>query len=233
MGMIPKSLEKINRVCIATPCYGNSVTSQYLHSYGLTVEALTRYGVEVNLITVESDALIERARNQCVHEFIEMNCDYLIFIDADIGWQPIDLIRLLGSGKEFCGMAYPAKTDERRFVCNIIKQNPFIVCHETNFVKADHIGTGMMVLKKDAIIKMNHYHMSEGKWYRDWKTNNPVAKMFEVALSSDGDNHLWSEDYVFCQKWKNLGGDIWIYPDGWLKHYGGKVWLDCLSKTND
>jgi len=227
--VIQDKLSHIKKICIATPCYGNSVTSQYLHSYGLTVEALTKFGIEVNLVTIENDALIERARNQCVYEFLNMNCDYLIFIDADIGWQPIDLITLLASKKDCCGMAYPAKTDERKFVCNIINQNPFLICDDTGFIKADHIGTGMLVLSKEMILKMNQVHMQEGKWYKDWKSENPVPKMFEVALGPD--NHLWSEDYVFCQKWKNIGGDAWIYKDAWVKHYGGKVWMDCIGNV--
>ena len=224
--MIP---ENIKTVCIATPCYGNSVTSQYLHSYGLTVEALTRRGIEVNLITIENDALIERARNQCVYEFIKMGCDYLVFIDADIGWQPIDFIKLLASGKDCCGMAYPAKTEERKFVCNIISQDTFIVCRETGFIQADHLGTGMLMLSKDMLLKMQQAHIQEGKWYSDWKTNDPVARLFEVATGPD--NTLWSEDFVFCQKWKNIGGQLWVYKDAWVKHYGGKVWLDSLGKV--
>lgn len=193
------------------------------------MEALTKRDIEVNLVTIQNDALIERARNQCVYEFMKMDCDYLVFIDADIGWQPIDLLTLLASKKECCGMAYPAKTEERKFVCNIINQNPFIQCTETGFIKADHIGTGMMVLSKEMIQRMNQAHIQENKWYRDWKSGEPVAKLFEVALSED--NHIWSEDYVFCQKWKNMGGETWIYKDGWLKHYGGKTWLDCIASN--
>lgn len=227
--MIREDLAHIKKVAIATPCYGNSVTSEYLHSYGLTVEALTRFGIEVNLITIQSDALIERARNQCVNEFMKMQCEYLIFIDADIGWQPIDLLTILAGKKDCAGMAYPAKTEERKFVVNIIEQNPFIVCPETGFIKADHIGTGMMVLSRSMVEKMIEVHMSENKWYKDWQTDKPIAKLFEVALSED--NHIWSEDYVFCQKWKNMGGEAWIYPKAWVKHYGGRVWFDSISKV--
>lgn len=125
-------------------------------------------------------------------------------------------------------MAYPAKLEnERRFVCNILNQNPFIVCPETGFIKADHLGTGMLFLSKSMILKMVGIHMQDGKWYRDHVTQNPVARLFEVATGPD--NTLWSEDYVFCQKWKNIGGELWVYKDAWVKHYGGKTWLDSIG----
>ena len=219
--------DNCKKICIATPAYGNSVTTQYLHSLALTVKAFTQLGVECNLITVDNDALIERARNQCVEEFRRMNADYLVFIDADIGWEASDLLILLASGKDCSGIPYPAKTKERKFVCNIINSNPFIICPETGFIKADHIGTGMMVLSKNMIDKMWEVHLREGKWYKDWNTKEPTAKLFEVALSQD--NNIWSEDYTFCQKWTNIGGEIWVYPNAWIKHYGGKTWVDCMA----
>jgi len=85
------------------------------------------------------------------------------------------------------------------------------------------------MLSKDMLLKMQQAHIQEGKWYRDWKTNDPVARLFEVATGPD--NTLWSEDFVFCQKWKNIGGQLWVYKDAWVKHYGGKVWLDSLGKV--
>jgi hypothetical protein len=34
------------------------------------------------------------------------------------------------------------------------------------------------------------------------------------------ENRYLSEDYYFCKKWRDLGGEIWLFPWAQTTHYG-------------
>ena len=38
------------------------------------------------------------------------------------------------------------------------------------------------------------------------------------------DGRRWSEDYTFCERWRAIGGDIWLDPEINLSHWGGNPW---------
>lgn len=85
-------------------------------------------------------------------------------------------------------------------------------------------GTGFMMIKREAILKM----LSA---YPELKYNNDVAisngdnlkdkfyALFDTMIDPIDRRYL-SEDYTFCRRWQDLGGDIWLDPSISLNHYG-------------
>ena len=57
------------------------------------------------------DSLVTRARNKLVTEFLKTDCTHLFFIDADISFEPDDLIRVLAFNKPLVAAPYPIKKD--------------------------------------------------------------------------------------------------------------------------
>lgn len=45
-----------------------------------------------------------------VAQFMASDCDTLVFVDADITWDPAALLELLDSPYEVCGIPYPTKS---------------------------------------------------------------------------------------------------------------------------
>jgi hypothetical protein len=54
-----------------------------------------KYGIEVRSYFLFNESLITRARNYCVDEFLRSDSHHLMFIDADIGFDPKDIIALM------------------------------------------------------------------------------------------------------------------------------------------
>ncbi len=83
------------KLFVATPMYAGQCTGLYTRSlFGLTALA-TRFGIPVHLSTSFNEALIPRARNYLVDEFLRSDATHMIFIDADIGFNPFDVLSML------------------------------------------------------------------------------------------------------------------------------------------
>jgi hypothetical protein len=95
---------------VGTPCYGGLVSARYTDSLIGTFRELDRRHIATAWLTTESESLIQRARNLIAAQFLsEPTATHLIFIDADIEWQPRDVIRLLAHDVDCIGGIYPKK----------------------------------------------------------------------------------------------------------------------------
>lgn len=100
---------------IATPMYGGQCTGQYAKSLVQTVSRANELGIRMYVHMVFNESLIQRARNNCTQAFMNSDYTHLMFIDADIGWNPDDLFLMLyesdpDSGKDVSCGPYPKKS---------------------------------------------------------------------------------------------------------------------------
>lgn len=87
-------LQKI-KLFIATPMYGGMACGHYTNSMVNLAGVLLRHGVQFQTHFLFNESLITRARNYCVDEFMRSDCTHLLFLDADIGFDPRDVIAML------------------------------------------------------------------------------------------------------------------------------------------
>lgn len=55
----------------------------------------THYGIQLQIHMLFNESLIPRARNYCADEFMRSDCEHFMFIDADIGFNPHDVIAMM------------------------------------------------------------------------------------------------------------------------------------------
>jgi hypothetical protein len=236
----PQTTSRVNLV-IATPCFGGQVSVLYAASL-LKLQKLVRTYSDLNfkVLFKDGDALITRARASLVSQFLDdESATHLLFLDADIGFEPDQILRLLQSGADMCAAIYPIKRIEWDKVKTTIEaarpnpaaaalkyvfevDDPNAVAEKGGFVKVRYAGTGFLMIRRAALERMCARY-PQLRYRRDHSidaataSNNRFA-LFECMIAEDG-TYL-SEDFAFCKRWTDMGGEIWADLESKLSHVG-------------
>jgi hypothetical protein len=100
---------KPTTVMIATPMYGGMCTGAYVQGLLFTISTLRERGINVFWCQITNESLITRARNELARIFVERELDYLMFIDADIGFGPDAVATLLAADRDVACGIYPRR----------------------------------------------------------------------------------------------------------------------------
>ena len=195
------------KLTIATPAYGGQLDSQYVH--GLVSSFLA--GAVNNWLVLSTESLVPRARNQLVGQFLELDSDFLLFVDADIGFTVDDVKRAAGVNRGIVCGCYPKKVEGGGYVFNDIEEE------DGDLVAVKEAGTGFMCIKRDVLEAVaadaDPIVTDSGKHYWD---------LFPVG--TDESKRYYSEDYGFCILARKAGYKIWVDRGIRLKHIGRKVY---------
>jgi hypothetical protein len=199
-----------------------------------------RRGISFSLDCIYFESLIARARNAAASNFLSRtDCDYMMFIDSDISFEPESFFSLLKADKDVVSGLYPKKYINSSKVKNLADRNLLNNYEElcTDFateIKLDkntkqieevnYAATGFMLFKKRVFSQIANEvpniaykndidgYMGYGDKFYDFfpcKVNE-VTKKYE------------SEDYGFCNLYKSIGGKIYVDTTCNLTHYGWK-----------
>lgn len=210
-------MDRINqqrRVLIGTPCYDGKIEVWHANSLVQTIKASSQVGVDITPIWLSYDALIQRARNDLMAIMLEGGFDDIVFIDADIDWDPQDFFKLLSYPVDVVGGTYRKKGDAEIYVAKILdpkKSND----PQTGLYPTDGLGTGFLRLSRKAV----QYLWDTCAPYEE-KDQGKVRRMIFDVIVKDGD--LISEDILICQRLIEGGFNIWLDTSITCGHTGMK-----------
>ena len=239
------------KIMISTPMYGGMCTGMYVLGLLNTVATLSKLGVEVCWAHMTNESLITRARNELTRTFLETDCDYLMFIDADIDFDGEAVAQLLAVDDDIvCGI-YPKKEvnwdSVKRaaiagkkdledhggaFVFNMVGDQ-YAETDERGAIEVRHGGTGFMLIKRGVFdhlaphvptYRMTSFIRPDGEYEK------PLTYEF-FATSIDASGALLSEDYHFCELFRKHGGKIYAHPFVKLGHVGTYVYNGDILKS--
>jgi len=241
---------------IGTPCYGGQVTTVYATSLLKLQQACLRRGdIDLTVMMQAGDALITRARQNLVAHFLEnATATHLLFVDADIGFEPEQALRLLDCDSDMAAAVYPTKRiDWARFsaIAQAGHRHPesealsYVLELETperialrgRFVKARYAGTGFLLIRRAALAAMIE-HYPELRYTREHQTEDPLrdsqwrSALFNCMIDEATGNYL-SEDFSFCRRWTDMGGEIWVDLESRLTHVGSIAFQGDYSSRFD
>ncbi len=102
------------KIMLATPMYGGMCAGLFTKSVMDLSALCAKHNIQLVAYYLFNESLITRARNYACDEFMRSDCTHLMFIDADIGFQPQDVLALAAlctddSDYDIIGAAYPKK----------------------------------------------------------------------------------------------------------------------------
>jgi hypothetical protein len=232
---------------VATPCFGGQVSSIYASSiFNLQRAVRSKSNLDLKIHMRDGDALITRARANLVTLFLDdPAATHLLFVDADIGFTPDQVFRLIESGADVVAGVYPIKRvnwDKARKAVESNRRNvagasldyvleledPDRVVTVGGFTRVRYAGTGFLMIRRNVLERMcAHPEYAPLKLYRehshDSLTGSPNRfALFECMIDPRTGTYL-SEDFAFCKRWTDIGGEIWADLGSRLDHVGPSV----------
>lgn len=169
-------MDKLKQVklFVATPQYGGQCYGMYMKSCLDLQSLFMQHGVEVRFSFVWNESLICRARNYLTDQFLKSGMSHLLFIDADIGFNAIDVIDMLLRDKDIISAPYPKKSINWAKIAEAARKHPdlppeelanlvghYVVNFEKNTkeiqinepVEVMEAGTGFLLIKRHVFDK--------------------------------------------------------------------------------
>ena len=231
---------------IATPCYGCQICEGYLHSMLRLQMVLMSQNIFFKVKTVGNESLITRARNNMVAEFIgDKRFTHLLFIDADLKFEPELVLRMLDVNenvvagcyckkgfdwenlKEFCFAK--KRLPENNEISDILASWNLNVWNsedgkgntvtelKNGFVRVLDAPTGFMMIARPTFDKMAKKYPQ--KFVCD---NETYINEFSV------NNFYTFFDTMICPESNRYLSEDYAFCRKW-QAIGGKVWLDCIT----
>jgi hypothetical protein len=209
---------------------------------------------------IGGDALVQRARNTLVTLFLnDPEATHLMFIDADIGFQSGQVRRLLAYDKPLVGGAYPLKHIDWSAVPARVAEAPanleaaalqYVIgmpesgvafAEVDGFASVAHVGGGFMLIQRATLLAMiDHYPdlvyttalAGQNRAIPEGERN---VALFDCIIDPTTRRYL-PEDYSFCKRWTDMGGEVWVDLRSKLTHIGAHSYngdLDSLTRVPD
>lgn len=209
----------VAKVMAAIPSYTGHVEFEFVESFVATWAFAAVSGVEITMQMAPGFSLVQYARNWLTQQFLESDCTHILWIDADLGWEPQALLRMLARKVDVIGGVYPIKTVGEIY--------PYMPAGEPeNGVQmVEGLPTGFMLVSRRAMEAV----ATSVKWHDMTHMGKKISCPNVFDLVHEGKN-FWGEDFVFCKRLRNLGFSLWAELDIDFKHVGRKVWHGNLAK---
>ena len=240
---------------IATPMYGGLCNGSYTLGMLLMPGVLGGAGVGMQYAHMMNESLITRARNSLTHDFLASKCTHMMFIDADIGFNPNDIIPMIAADKDvICGL-YPKKeinwvqveaavkagvpvTELKDhtgiFVVNAVNGETHLSANISDPVEIANGGTGFMLIKREVFEGLSDkvpQYMNDMFAATDTEhTPKAIKEFFATSIDATSGNRLLSEDYHFCKIAREAGYKIWAAPWAQLSHTGSYIFSGYLPR---
>lgn len=170
------------KLFLATPMYGGMCIGTFARSCMDLSVLCAQNGIPLQVHFLFNESLITRARNYCCDEFMRSECEHMIFIDSDIGFNPHDIIAMMAlqaqhDDYDIIGAAYPKKCISWEKIKHAVDKgmadkNPEVLgnfvgdfvfnpkARQTQIALGEpaevlEIGTGFMMITKNALKKFN------------------------------------------------------------------------------
>lgn len=212
-------------VVIAIPAYVGTIHLGTMRSVVHDLMALMQRGDTVQVEDECGNTDITDARALMVGKFLSGPGTDLVFVDSDVCWEPGALLKLVDYPVDFVSGVYPKRCDPLTFALRYLEDKPELWADpKTGLIEVAGVSAGFMRCSRKMLEQMARDYA--GLFYQ--RDDKKFWGLFDPYRLDDGKRKL-SEDYSFCQRWKDIGGQVWIDPEIKMGHIGNKTFMGSLG----
>ena len=209
---------------LATTVY-DTPAAGYAFAISRSRGVLHKAGINTEYALLTGNCHVDDARNVVVQQFLLSQCEELIFIDADVLWEPEDLLRLCGYDCDIVGGVYAfrlamSRAEQRMPVAFI---EDVFTPDAQGLLEVKHVPTGFMRIKRHVIELLVKDADHFGNRH---ETRSKTPILFQRSFS---DNIRYGGDVHFCHLWRATGGQVHAAAEIRLGHETKSEVYDSLA----
>jgi len=209
------------KIMLGLPTYDFKVTAKLAISLADFCVQATKYGVDIQICNISGCSVVSRVRNLIAKDFLDSDCTDLMFIDSDINFNAGDIFRLMAwniDPKKGIVAGIPvARKKGKTYISTLdTDEEENIFMNHMGLVRAKRVATAFMLIRREVFEKMYEAH-PEWRYHDEKKIGDEMIAFFDFALK---DGNYIGEDFLFCDRARELGFEVWIDPTIKLGHVG-------------
>lgn len=207
-------------VFIALPAYDFKVSLKLAVSLAQFAQQAQQHGIDIQIGSICGCSVVSRARNLLAQDMLDSDCTDLMFIDSDINFEAADVFRLMAWTSDpkkgiVAGIPRTRSTTKTYIGTLDTDKDGELTMNGMGLVRAKRVATAFMMVRRDVFETLDAAH-PEWRYY-DERTERTVPCMFDFMLTEEG---YIGEDYLFCDRVREQGFEVWIDPTIKLGHMG-------------
>lgn len=213
------------KLFIALPAYDFKVSLKLAISLAKFAQIAPQHGIEISIGSICGCSVVSRARNLLAKDMLDSDCTDLLFIDSDINFEAEDVLRLLAWATDpkkgiVAGVPSVRKAEKTYITTLDQDSNGDLTMNGMGLVRAQRVATAFMMVRREVFEKMVEAHP---EWtYYDERSKRQLNAMFDFKVTDEG---YVGEDFLFCDRARELGFEVWIDPTIKLGHMGVQEYM--------
>jgi hypothetical protein len=232
----------LSKLLIATPAHGETFYTPYVHTMFRLHRALIPAGWTLSFASVSFADVAESRNFLLTHWFDKTDATHILFVDADMGFEPQLVQEMIALNKPVVGAVSPRRAIDLKRLAKIASEgtsaesaisraHDYIVQtvrgrtagRKKGFIEVDGVGAGVLLIQRGAIEQMlkklpNLSDKTAPKTSPIARNLDRLIRAFDPVTTGAG---RLSEDFSFCHRWRNeCGGEIWASTERKITHVG-------------
>ena len=212
------------KVLLATTAY-DSPDASYAFSIQKSRQALAEAGIQTAYLLLSGNCHVDDARGVVIQEFLLSDCTDLVFLDADVSWEPAALIELCRYDCDLVGGVYPFRRDDAKSRLNMPLRmiEGVLEPGDDGLIEVEGLPAGFMRMRR--VVPETLAKTANCYWNRnDRRSKVPI--LFERTWE---DGNRYGGDIAFCRKWRATGGKVHAAYEMRLGHTAKSIIWDSLG----
>jgi hypothetical protein len=235
----------MTKILIATPAYGETFYTPYVSSVIRLQRLMARNKWDSTFASIAYADIVESRNFLLTHFYDKTDATHMLFIDADMGYDPELIADMVALRKPIVGVIAPRRQIDLNRLAGLAAKGekaesaiarsldflvrpakrtgadkPRIV---NGFMEVEGCGAGIMLIERGCVRTMLEKLPELGDAAA--KKMSPLAKGLDRLIRAfepiTVDGGRLSEDYSFCHRWRtSCGGEVWANISHQIVHVG-------------